>query len=294
VPRVSVVIPTWERGHWLGRALDSVFAQSEADFEVLVIDDGSSTVAAEQVVKTRGDSRARYLKLPEHGGVAAARNLGVLSATAGYVAFLDDDDEWLPEKLERQLAVIEKCDASVGAVYTARFSIEEDTGRISTTRFPTLFQPDAGNVVTTSSVLVRRDCFSHVGMFDERFEAGSDFDMWIRLSREFQFVYLDAPLVKYYIHAKSLSTDYRKKRRAAELLLEKHQALLAGNRKLLARQYINLGVMCYRDGSVMAAWRAFWRAVRLWPLQIGTCVRGVRTLLNVRKSRRHDDDPAHR
>jgi glycosyltransferase involved in cell wall biosynthesis len=274
MPRVSVVIPTWERGRWLGRALDSVFAQSESDFEVVVVDDGSFTDAAEQTVEARGDARARYLKLPAHRGVAAARNVGVLNATAKYVAFLDDDDEWLPEKLECQLRALENCDA-LGAVYTARFSVDEGTGRIWTTRFPTPFQPGAANVITTSSVLVRRDCFCRVGMFDERFEAGSDFDMWIRLGLHYQFAYLDMPLVKYYIHANRLSTDYRKKRRAAELFVEKHHLLFAKDPKLLARQYLNLGVMCYRDGSVMDACRAFWKAVRLCPFGMSSCTRSI-------------------
>jgi glycosyltransferase involved in cell wall biosynthesis len=286
VPRVSVVIPTWERGRWLRRALDSVFAQTEADFEVLVIDDGSPTNVTEEVVTACGDSRVRYQKLPEHRGVAAARNAGLRSATAKYVAFLDDDDEWLPEKLERQIAVIEACDTAVGAVYTARFSIDERTRQISTMRFATGFRPEAANVVTTSSIVVRRDCFSRVGMFDERFEAGSDYEMWIRLALHYEFVYIDVPLVKYYIHTNSLSAAYGKKRRAAELLLKKHGAFFSRDRRWLARQYAQLGVMCYRDGDVMASGRAFLAAVRLSPFEPATYACGLRTLLTVRRSRR--------
>jgi glycosyltransferase involved in cell wall biosynthesis len=285
VPRVSIIIPTWERGHWLGRALDSVFAQTERDFEVLVVDDGSSTDAAERVVVGRGDSRVRYLRLPEHRGVAAARNVGVSTAAAEYIAFLDDDDEWLPEKLKRQIAAIEACDTTVGAVYTARFSIDERTGRISTVRFPTRFKPEVANVVTMSSVLVRRDCFSRVGMFDERFEASSDGEMWIRLGLHYEFVYIDVPLVKYYIHANSLSAAYGKKRRAAELLLKKHGAFFSRDRRWLARQYAQLAVLCYRDGDVMASGRAFFAAVRLCPFERATYVRGLRTLLTVRPAR---------
>jgi glycosyltransferase involved in cell wall biosynthesis len=285
VPHVSIIIPTWERGHWLGRALDSVFAQTERDFEVLVVDDGSSTDAAERVVVGRGDSRVRYLKLPAHRGVAAARNAGVSTAVAEYVAFLDDDDEWLPEKLERQIAAIEARDTTVGAVYTARFSIDERTGRISTARFPTRFKPEAANVVTTSSVLARRDCFSRVGMFDESFEAGSDYEMWIRLGLHYELVYIDVPLVRYYIHTNSLSTAYGKKRRAAELLLKKHGAFFSRDRRWLARQYAQLGVMCYREGDVMASGRAFLAAVRLCPFERATYARGLRTLLTVRPPR---------
>jgi glycosyltransferase involved in cell wall biosynthesis len=282
MPRVSVIIPTWERSRWLSRALESVYAQTDHDFEVLVVDDGSSTDAAERVARARADMRVRYLKLPQHRGVSAARNAGLLAATGKYVAFLDDDDEWLPEKLTHQLAVIEASDTSISAVYTARFSVDERTGRISTTRFAKRFRPGAGNIVTTSSVLIRRECFDSVGLFDEEFEAGGDYDMWIRIGRQFEFAYVDIPLVKYHVHADSLSTDYRKKRRASELLLKKHWALFAADPSDLARQYATLGVMFYQEGRVMEALRAFWKAMRVSPLEIDTYAATVRTFFKLR------------
>jgi glycosyltransferase involved in cell wall biosynthesis len=270
--RVTVVIPTWERSVWLNRALDSVFAQTERDFEIVVVDDGSATDAAECVVRTRGDARARYLRLPQHRGVAAARNAGVRAAATPYVAFLDDDDEWLPDKLERQLSVIERCDASVALAYTARLSVDAITGEVWTTRFPKPFQPAAANVITTSTVLIKRECLLRVGEFDSRFEAGSDYDMWVRLGLNFRFVYIDVPLVKYYIHDNSLSASFRKKRHAAELFLEKHRAVFGQDRQWLARQYSQLAVMCCLDGSLKDAARALWFSIRVSPL-------GARTYL---------------
>jgi glycosyltransferase involved in cell wall biosynthesis len=282
MPRVSVVIPTWDRARSFGRALDSALAQTEPDFEVVVIDDGPSSDAAERVVRDRADARVRYIKLPAHRGVSAARNAGVLAATGTYVAFLDDDDEWLPEKLQRQLETIEGADDSVGAVYTARFTVDESTGRCTTTRFAQSFRPGDGNTVTTSSILIKRDCLTQAGPFDDELEAGEDYDMWIRVFQRSRFVYLDVPLVKYYVHPGSISSDYRKKRRACELLLKKHGSQFARNRHDLAREYVTLGVMWYHDGGLRQALRAFWTAVRVCPLELHIYSAAVRTFLRPR------------
>jgi glycosyltransferase involved in cell wall biosynthesis len=276
MPRVSVIIPTWERGQWLGRALASVLAQTEVDLEIIVVDDGSTTDLAERVVKECADSRVQYLRLPQHRGVAAARNAGLQKASAKYIAFLDDDDEWLPEKLDIQLSTIEKCDMSVGGVFTARYSIDVRTQRVSTTRFATPFTPGGQNVVTTSSVLVKKECLDRVGTFDEDFEAASDFDMWIRVGLLFTLKYIDKPLVKYYVHSDSLSGDYNKKRRAAERLVKKHWTVFAKHRRWLARQYTEIGVMCWRERRPTDACRAFWAAVRLSPLEMATYARIIR------------------
>jgi glycosyltransferase involved in cell wall biosynthesis len=283
MPRVSVVIPTWERSRRLRRALDSVFAQTEQDFELLVVDDGSLTDAAERVVKACADARARYLRLPHHQGASAARNAGIRAATGKYVAFLDDDDEWLPEKLESQLKLIEASRAAIGGVYTAQLAVDEETGRIATIRFEKRFRPEAGNIITTSSVMLRRQCFDTVGLFDEDFKAGGDYDMWIRVATRFEFAYIDVPLVKYSIHPKRITTDYQKKRNSIELLIKKHWALFAADRDCLARQYVYLGLMCYHDGIVTGAARAFLTAVRLRPWRIATYATGMRMLLGLTK-----------
>jgi glycosyltransferase involved in cell wall biosynthesis len=282
MPLVSVVIPTRNSPQSFRRALDSALAQTEADLEVLVIDDGSSTDTAERVVSERADSRVRYIRFAEHRGVSAARNAGVLAATGKYVAFLDDDDERLPEKLERQVETLEQADESVCAVYTARFTIDEARDRMATTRFPRQFRPAAGNAVTMSSVLVKRQYLIGAGTFDEEFEAGADYDMWIRLAQRFDFVYLDLPLVKYYVHPGSVSSDYRKRRRASELLLKKHWALFAANRADLAREYASLGMTCHHEGDIAEATRAFWKAMRACPLRFRTYMTAARAYLSVR------------
>jgi glycosyltransferase involved in cell wall biosynthesis len=263
--RVSIVIPTRGRAS-LGSALASVFRQTEPDFEIIVVDDHSPGDAIAGVLHAHADPRLRCVTLSGSDGAAAARNRGIGCATATYIAFLDDDDEWLPDKLATQLKAMEAGGDEVGAVYTARLTIDRDTGRTTTTRFPVEFRPGVSdNVVTTSSVLLRRECLDRVGLFDEQLAIGSDYDMWIRIGRYYVFHYLDTVLVKYYVHHGNLSHDYRRQRDSFRQLIEKHSEFFAANPEFLARQYAMLGTMYLRDATVSEAARAFWRGVRCAP-----------------------------
>ena len=276
MPRVSVIIPTRGRPS-LGSALASVFGQTEPDFEIIVVDDHSPSDAIAEVLHTHSDPRLCCVTVSGRGGAAAARNRGIGYATADYIAFLDDDDEWLPDKLATQLTAMEERGDEVGAVYTARLTIDRDTGRTTTTRFPPEFRPGVSdNVVTTSSVLVRRVCLDRVGRFDEQLAIGSDYDMWIRIGQHYVFHYLDTVLVKYYVHHGNLSHDYRRQRDSFRQLIEKHLDFFAANPEFLARQYAMLGTMYLRDATVDEAVRAFWRGVRCTPRDWKSYARPVR------------------
>jgi glycosyltransferase involved in cell wall biosynthesis len=265
MPRVSVVIPTRGRTS-LGSAVASVFSQTESDFEIIVVDDHSPRDSIAGVLRAHADPRLRCVTMSGRGGAAAARNRGVGCATADYIAFLDDDDEWLPNKLAIQLKAMEERGEGVGAVYTARLTIDRDTGRTTTTRFPVQFRPGVSdNVVTTSSVLLRRVCFDRVGLFDEQLAIGSDYDMWIRIGQHYAFDYLDTVLVKYYVHHGNLSHDYRRQRDSFTQLLDKHSEFFSANPEFLSRQYAMLGTMYLRDATVNEAVRAFWQGVRCTP-----------------------------
>jgi len=125
VPAVSVVIPTRDRRDLLGAALSSVLGQSGVDLEVLVVDDGSSDGTAEMVTGLR-DGRVRLLRRERAGGVSAARNRGIAEATGGWIALLDDDDLWAPDKLARQLDAMEAVGRAWG--YAGAVEIDADGG----------------------------------------------------------------------------------------------------------------------------------------------------------------------
>ena len=113
---VSVIIPTYNRETVIGRAIESVLKQTYPHFELLIIDDGS-TDQTKRVVERIADERIRYILLEENGGVARARNVGIAEAQYDYIAFLDSDDEWMPEKLELQMERLLDSSLGFGAVY---------------------------------------------------------------------------------------------------------------------------------------------------------------------------------
>jgi glycosyltransferase involved in cell wall biosynthesis len=263
--KVGVIIPTHNRADLLRKAIQSVLRQTEPNLDVFVIDDGSSSDAAERIVHGCQDDRLTFIRFDKSRGAAAARNVGIQRVTASYVAFLDDDDEWLPDKLKVQIAVMEESPADVAGVFTARVTVDRATGREWTTRSHGKFDPWAPNTITTSSMLVRRTCLDIVGGFDETLEAIHDFDMWVRLSALFRFTYIDRPLVRYLVHDAGLTSDYTKKARSADRLIEKHRALFMMDRRSYSRRHVWLGTLYARAGKVREARRSFLTAVRVWP-----------------------------
>lgn len=206
--RVSVVIPCYNGSKFITEAVESVLGQSYGEFEVIVVNDGSSDDSAERVRSMR-DGRVRLVEHEKNRGIAAARNTGVRNARGEFVAFLDQDDLWYPAKLERQLAVMDADKTGdIALVFTnreilignRRFYKSEDR------RFPRpidrasrkevlaafLFQ----NFVPLISTLIRRPCIEEVGLFDEAIRSGADdFDLCVRLAMRFRLAHIDEVLV---------------------------------------------------------------------------------------------------
>ena len=114
-PTVTVVIPTYNRANLLGRSIRSVIGQTYGDFELIIVDDGSTDSTAE-IAASFDDERVKYIRREQNGGVGAARNTGIKAAIGKFVAFNDHDDEWLPDKLERQMKIFKTLPSHVGVV----------------------------------------------------------------------------------------------------------------------------------------------------------------------------------
>jgi GT2 family glycosyltransferase len=185
VPRVSVVLPTYNRATLVGRAIRSALAQTVADLELIVVDDGSAD-RTEAVLREVRDPRLRVLRLPGNRGVSRARNAGIDLARAPWVAFLDSDDEWRPAMLERQLARA-AADPAIGAVYCRYHRHDHVTGRRATPALP-LHEGDVldrlleGWRFVTSVAMVRRQALLDAGGFAPDLDAQEDYDMWLRLA----------------------------------------------------------------------------------------------------------------
>lgn len=210
-PVVSVIIPTYNRAHLVGRAIQSVLDQTYPEFELIVVDDASND-GTDKVVKNFNDPRIRYVRHNQNMGVAAARNTGINAAQGRYIAFQDSDDEWLPEKLDMQIKVFSNAPREVGVVYTDMWKINE--GRKKYWHSPSNM-PDDGIIYKRSlqrvftigigTALIKRTCLSQSGIFDESFSSLEDFEFFIRISKFFCFYHIDVPLVKYHDTKNSVS-----------------------------------------------------------------------------------------
>jgi len=272
MPKVSVIIPTHNRAQFLRLAVESVIGQTFQDFDIVVVDDGSKD-NTEEVVRSFGDDRVKYIRHDAARGGSAARNTGITNSSSKYVAFLDDDDEWMPEKLEIQVDLLEKSPLKLGAVYTGHLVVDSDGGGILREWIPKrrgyiyndMFMKNW--IGTASSLLVRRDCFDRAGLFDESLPSFQDYDLWIRISREFDFEYVDKPLVKYRIHGNKIWTNLEALNKGMELMLKKY----GGSpefKKNYSNYYLGLGVnYCYK-GNAKKGREAFLKGIKLYPFEI--------------------------
>jgi glycosyltransferase involved in cell wall biosynthesis len=275
-PGVAVVIPTYNCASTLGRAIDSVLAQTWSDYRIFVADDGS-TDATEALVQQYED-RITYVR-QAHAGAAVARNLGISLSASRYVAFLDADDMWLPDKLERQVAFLESHPGA--GVVCSDFSTD---GRAYSAQPGVAAIPACGRhfghllhscFLFTSAVMVRRACLDEVGCFHEALRVSEDYDLWLRLAASYAVAFLPEVLVHRHQRAGSLSSSTGLEDRtrngiaALEHVLASSGGLTAAERRVVRRliddRYYSFGSYLLllerpREGRqyLWKAWRARW------------------------------------
>ena len=227
-PRVSVVIPAYNAAPTIGQALDSVFSQTFRAFEVVVVDDGS-TDRTREVVAGYGD-RIRVLTKVNEAKPAATRNLGVRAASGELVAFLDADDWWREDKLERQVAVFDGR-PDVGLVYTADATVDAAGKVLSVNPCPAeargrIYEMlTVRNAMVGSSVMARREAIGRAGGFDESLTSIENWDLWIRISRDWAIEYIDEPLTLYRVHEGNRSSNVELRRQNVFRVLAKYHDL---------------------------------------------------------------------
>lgn len=267
-PRVSVIIPTRNRSVMLRRAIDSVRAQTFTDLEILVADDGSDDDTSE-VVRDLGDRRVRHLRFA-HGGAPRARNAAFALSRGALVAYLDDDDEWLPQKLERQLQHLASAGQDVGLVHCGTDLVSSASGRTVHTFRPADRHYTPADLLrdipfTTSNVLIRRDVLEVIGGFDPDLAGAQDRDLWIRIARRFRIAGVPEVLVRRFVHGRQISSSLPDKIRAKEQLLDKYRDDLRGLPRERAHHLWRLGVLRCVAGRVNPGRRALLAAIAARP-----------------------------
>jgi glycosyltransferase involved in cell wall biosynthesis len=196
-PKVSVVIPTYNRPDFLRTAVESVLDQTFENFECLVVDDGS-----EEWEPMPEDPRLSVIHHDENRGVSAARNTGIRASSAPFIAFLDDDDRWRPEKLERQLEFFEEHPSAHAVQPEAiwyrdgeRIEQKDKHRKPDGDIFPRALERC---LVSGSGVMIRREVFDEVGTFDEELPACEDYDLWLRMGLQYPVYLIEEPLVEKY------------------------------------------------------------------------------------------------
>jgi glycosyltransferase involved in cell wall biosynthesis len=239
-PFFTVVIPTHNRSNLLKRAIESVQDQTFESFEIIVIDDHSIDDTS-SVVKSFSDLRIRYMINSRTKGACGARNVGIFSAKGKWVAFLDDDDIWLPEKLKCQYELTRNADQSVGLVCTDYAIFKEKRQRpINIKNRPSGWVRDKllyGNSIgCLSSVCIRTEVLKAIEGFDERFPSSQDQDLYLRVAELSQFAYVPQTLV--HIHQESQNRIGQNPKRKLEgyiMLRDKHFALIDQSLRLRHR-----------------------------------------------------------
>jgi glycosyltransferase involved in cell wall biosynthesis len=272
MPKVSVIIPTHNRAHFLRGAILSVLNQTFQDFEIIVVDDASTDNTSE-VVAAFNDERIRFLRHDTNKGGSAARNTGILNSQCDYIAFLDDDDEWLPEKLGKQMDILLASPPDVGGVYTGYVMVDRASGRVIDQRLPTKRGDLSKDLLIsnciggTSSVLLRKNCLQKVGLFDENLPRSQDFDLWLRIANVFLFEYVPEPLYKYYIHENRISTNLDVLSRGLEIVAKKYKDLPL-SKTAYSKEYMSLGVMFCLAGNAKEGRKALVKSIKMAPFRI--------------------------
>lgn len=256
--KVSIVLPTYNRAHVIGRAIKSVLDQTFQDFELIVVDDGS-TDNTHSVVESAHDPRVRYVAHEKNRGLSAGRNTGARAARATYIANQDSDDVWDRDKLKREVAALDAAGAHVGVVYSR---IEKDFSDGKKEYIPSDERGTSGdiherllkgNFITMQAALMKKECFEKVGGFDESLQALQDWDFWIRVSAYYEFVYVPEVGVRVAISSDSITRNKKKRLEARSRIIEKHREELRRYPRILAHHVFRAGHAYALSGDMSRA-----------------------------------------
>jgi len=264
---VSVIIPTYNRELTLARAIDSVLKQDYKNYEILVVDDGS-TDKTKEIVNKYPIKNIKYIRHENNLGGNYARNTGIINSKGKYIAFLDSDDEWHSEFLKVTIETIENLPSEYGVVYTdgyikvganiVKINSKDHIGRYTSTLEAFLDSCWLG----TQRTLFRRECFEKVGYFDTNLKARQDWELFIRICQHFQFKYISKPLVTIYSTPNSVSKNLLGQVDAAIYTIQKHSNIFKKYPYALAKQHKIIGLRLLSIGYIEESRQYLYKSIR--------------------------------
>ncbi len=291
MPKVSVITPAYNAAEYLPAALNSVLTQTFSDWELIVVDDGSTdnTQAVVAALGERFDGRLKYF-YQANRGLPAARNAAIEQSTGEYLALLDADDVWLPNRLERTVAELDR-QQHVGIVHSQVARIDP-TGRVIEKPPAPPAKYLSGSIsrhlyhrrahILCPTVLFRRTCLHSVGVFDEHMRATEDRDLWFRIARHFDVAYIPEVLAYYRISPSSMSRDFSRMLAAQIHFIHKHRATGAASagdaRASLGNIYRERGDYFFRAGQLGSSLYFYAKAVWEYPFNRSNCYMLLRAL----------------
>jgi glycosyltransferase involved in cell wall biosynthesis len=284
---VDVVIPVYNCETFVAKAIESVVEQTYQVERIIVVDDGSTDSSGAIVLDLckKYDGLIQYFKKP-NGGPSSARNWGIARCRADLIAFLDSDDVWAKNKLERQLTLWKASPfEKLGVVYCAYDLIDGNGNQIHDMHIIHPREELRGKIFgallranlicgSDSGVLVGRECFEKVGVFDESLHGAEDWDMWLRIAREYCFDYATEPLVSIRLHARNAQKDIAKMvsndARFVDKWISAASGEYAGIRREWRRMLTSMMMAVMRDSSLKGVRLPMLRRMKLFPITFGS------------------------
>jgi len=283
---VSVVMPCFDGERYIAEAVESVISQTYTDWELIIVDDGSSDGSGKAIEPFLRDKRIIYIKHARNRGIPLARNTGVVCSRGEYIALLDQDDIWLPAKLDKQVRAIKRAQGEkTGIVFTDQFLLQG--GRLSVCSWPTSVIPvDMNNLsleevleslylanfIPTITAMLSRDCLYDTGLFDESITGGADdHDLFLRIAAKHKIIYLEERMAVKRIHPGNyydIERVMEGELHIADKMMEMYPELVALKKKKLCAIYNRLANHYRAKHDYFTAKRYIAEAIRIRPLYL--------------------------
>ena len=281
--KVTVIIPTYNRAHFIENAIKSILQQTYRDYEIIVVDDGSTDNTGYLIAAYGNQIRYFY---QNHAGAASARNTGIKKSIGKYIAFLDSDDYFCEENLFKKILFLER-NLDIGWVFSDWNYVDEfgnyfNKGslhfhyaqkKLSGLIFGELLYKR--NFIATPTVIIRRSVLDDIGLFDPMILSQEEYDLWLRISSKYSVCYINEPLVNVIVHADSLSSDFEKWTLGNALIVDKLHQILPKDfivkkgfvNRLMADKFTFLARNYAKKNQFKNALNSYWQSMKYLPLQ---------------------------